>query len=201
MADTPTILYVVRHGESESNQKNIVAGQVDVPLTDKGREQARQAKLALKDVHFDVVYGSDLRRAIETGEIIFGAPIPADHQKTKLRERDYGSLTGKPGAHLQAMHKVLLSLPDAEVSTYKYVPDMESDDEVRARFISTLEALAQENSGKTILVAAHGATIRTMLMRLQNLTYAAFPTGSFKNAGYVKLKYDHGHLVVEEVAN
>jgi len=40
-----------------------------------------------------------------------------------------------------------------------------------------------------------------MLMRLQNLTYAAFPTGSFKNAGYVKLKYDHGHLVVEEVAN
>jgi broad specificity phosphatase PhoE len=201
MTDTPTTLYVVRHGESVSNQKNIIAGQVDVPLTDKGREQARQTKLALKDVHFDVVYGSDLQRAIETREIIFGAPIPADHQKTTLRERDYGSLTGKPGAHLQAMHKVLLGLPDAEIRSYKYVPDMESDDEVRARFIGTLEALAQENSGKTILVAAHGATIRTMLMRLQNLTYAAFPTGSFKNAGYVKLTYDHGHLVVEEVAN
>jgi broad specificity phosphatase PhoE len=202
MTDAATTLYIVRHGESQYNQKDIIAGQIDVPLTDKGRKQALQAKQVLNDVHFDVAYSSDLVRAIETGEIIFGGPIPADHQKPALRERDYGSLTGKPGTSMQqAMHEIMLALPEAEGRAYKHVHDMESDNELADRFIDALQKLAKENKGKTILVGAHGAAIRTTLARLQNLSYAAFPAGSFKNASYVKLKYNHGHLLVEEVVN
>lgn len=199
MADKATIIYVVRHGESESNRNGVVGGHTDAPLTDTGCAQARETKLALRDIHFDTAYSSNLQRAIETGEIIFDAPIPKDHQWPRLRERDYGSLTGKPAQHLQTIDAIMVNLSESGARTYKHVPDMESDDEVSARFINELEKVARANTGKTILVAAHGATIRTMLMRLKNVGYSAFPSGSFKNAGYVKLVYRRGHFTVEQI--
>jgi uncharacterized phosphatase len=201
MADTPTILYVVRHGESESNRNKTVGGHFDAPLTDTGRLQARQAQQALHKVHFDVAYSSDLQRAVETGEIIFGKPIPPSHQWKGLRERDYGSLTGKSAAHQQTIHEIVLTMPDAEIPHYKYVPDMESDHEVSTRFINELTKVAEANLGKTILVAGHSAAIRTTLMQLQSVGYRAFPSGSFKNAGYVKLLFSDGHFIVQEIAS
>lgn len=199
MKNTRTILYVVRHGESESNRDKLVGGHMDAALTDTGRAQARETKLALQSVHFDTAYSSNLQRAIETGEIIFSAPIPKDHQWPRLRERDYGSLTGKPSQHLQAVDAIMVTLPAPGARAYKHVPDMESDDEVSARFIGELEKIVRANPGKTILVAAHGAAIRTTLMRLKNADYSAFPSGSFKNAGYAKLVYEHGHFTVEQI--
>ena len=64
-------VYVIRHGESETNLGKRLTGWFDTPLTDKGRNDAKKAGLVLKDVVFDKIFVSDLVRARETAEIAF----------------------------------------------------------------------------------------------------------------------------------
>ena len=63
-------LYFIRHGQSELNLKGILAGQTDTPLTDEGREQAKEAAVKLEGIKFDAVFSSDLSRAHETQKIM-----------------------------------------------------------------------------------------------------------------------------------
>jgi len=87
-------VYIVRHGESESNRDDTWTGHLDVHLTEKGKDDALFARGVLSDVRFDAVYSSDLVRATETAEIA----LPAHKYVTdkKLREIDVGSITGQP---------------------------------------------------------------------------------------------------------
>jgi probable phosphoglycerate mutase len=180
-------IILVRHGESVFNRQGIIAG--NSPLTPEGREQARQTKKELAGFSFDAFYSSDLIRAAETAEIIAGKALPKANKLPGLRERDFGSLDMKPSKHHDDDHNKRVTLTQEENWAYKHVDDMESDHELASRFIGVLQELAEKNAGKTILVAAHGAAIRTTLMKLLGLTYHEIPHGSFKNAGYVELTY------------
>jgi broad specificity phosphatase PhoE len=191
-------IILVRHGESVNNKAGIIAG--DSPLTDKGREQARLTRKALAGLKFDVIYSSDLKRAVETAQIIAGKDVPENHQLPGLRERDFGALEGKPEKLHEEEHEKRVGMSHEENWVYKHVPDTESDHELSDRFVLALQKLAENNPGKTILVAAHGGAIRTTLMKLHELTYHQVPNGSFKNAGYVELDYaNHNFKVVQIV--
>lgn len=86
-------LFVIRHGESLANKERFLASQTDVDLSEKGIQDAEKAREILKEVRFDRVYSSDLRRAVHTAEIALpGASI---EKITLAREIDIGSLTGK----------------------------------------------------------------------------------------------------------
>ena len=89
-------LYVIRHGESENNVKACFTGWMDVNLTEKGIADAHKAGELLRDVTFDRVYASDLRRAMDTAKnaIPGCTPIP----EPLLREIGGGSLEGTPFA-------------------------------------------------------------------------------------------------------
>ena len=91
-------VYIVRHGESRTNQNGLWTGWLDEPLTDKGREDARRAASILKNVRFDKVYSSDLQRAMETAKI---ATAENDcncepELNSLLREINVGEIAGKP---------------------------------------------------------------------------------------------------------
>lgn len=92
-------LVIVRHGESEWNQKNLFTGWVDVELSDKGRAEAKKAGEALKEagIDFDICFTSYLKRAINTQQIILKAMerewLPV-FKSYKLNERHYGALSG-----------------------------------------------------------------------------------------------------------
>ncbi|WP_315558259.1 2,3-diphosphoglycerate-dependent phosphoglycerate mutase [Hoylesella nanceiensis] len=92
-------LVIVRHGESEWNQKNLFTGWVDVELSDKGREEAKRAGKALKEagIDFDICFTSYLKRAINTQQIILKEMerewLPV-FKSYKLNERHYGALSG-----------------------------------------------------------------------------------------------------------
>ena len=92
-------LVIVRHGESEWNQKNLFTGWVDVELSDKGRAEAKQAGQALRNagIDFDICFTSYLRRAINTQQIILKEMdrewLPV-YKSFKLNERHYGALSG-----------------------------------------------------------------------------------------------------------
>ena len=83
-------VYVIRHGESETNSKNRWTGWLDVPLTQKGKEDAGKAGWFLKDICFDKVYASDLSRAVETAQI--AAPGYSYELSPLLREINVGIL-------------------------------------------------------------------------------------------------------------
>lgn len=197
-----TKLYVVRHGQTAHNRDDIVSGQVDPPLTKQGEKQAEGAKIKLANVHFDEVYSSDLKRAVQTAEIIFGKSVPSEHQLAQLRERDFGKIEGKPGQHLRRLREgqqeIYDSLPHDKRWEFKHAPDMESDYELSLRFVKALKKIASENIGKTMLVVAHGGTLRTMLIKLGHSTLDDLPPDSVSNAAFVELNYDGKILKVNK---
>lgn len=83
-------LYMVRHGESQTNFEHRFTGQADAPLTDKGRADARKAGEKLKNLHFDRIYSSTLSRAADTARIALNCePIQLD----LIKELSVGSLS------------------------------------------------------------------------------------------------------------
>ena len=78
---------------------------------------------------------------------------------------------------------------------------MESDHELSERFIGALRGIAQSNVGKTVLVAAHGGTVRITLIGLKHGSHADFPPGSIKNASFIEVSYDGETLRVDSSAD
>jgi broad specificity phosphatase PhoE len=199
MTDKSTTIYLVRHGESESNRDGIISGHDNPPLTNMGRKQVKDAKKALQSVKFDVVYSSDLQRARETVEIIAETPIPPHRQLKNLRERNFGSIDGKPDKYLEGYVEARKRMSEDDNWQYKHVASMESDQEILYRFSNELEKIARSHPGKTILIGSHGSLIRSLLRRHQNILYNEAHSVPFKNAGYVKLIYDGKRFKVLEV--
>ena len=119
-----TTIYIARHGQNEDNVRGILNGHRDLPLTDLGRQQARQLARHIKDrgLVFDAVYASPLGRAFETAAIVaaaLGLAEPIVHND--LIERDFGIMTGKLVADIEE-----ICAPDiikAENVTYFLHPD------------------------------------------------------------------------------
>ena len=87
------LLYMIRHGESEANRDRKYAGWLPVSLSEKGEAQARQAGEKLRGVAFDKIFTSDLRRAVQTCELVL--PGRAYETEPLLREYNVGSVGGK----------------------------------------------------------------------------------------------------------
>jgi uncharacterized phosphatase len=149
-----TDLYLVRHGETEWNRQRRIQGLTDIPLNDTGREQARLTGMLLTRRPITRVVSSPLGRARETAQIIadelgLGEPELRD----AFVERNYGAAEGLD------FHEIDVRYPsDAEV------PGREPREDVAARVIPALQALAAEYTGEAIVVVSHGGAIRAALM-------------------------------------
>ena len=146
-------LYIVRHGESESNRKNCWTGWLDVALTKKGIADAERVRETLDGIKFDKVYSSDLKRAKATAEIA----LPGCEYETTplLREISLGALEGMPIT--PDWSEILASLKDEN-------PDKraESVSELRARIAQFLEMM-ESSSYKTVAVFSHGGWLTNAL--------------------------------------
>jgi len=166
-------LVLVRHGQSIWNLQNRFTGWVDVPLTEKGKEEAYKAGELLKDIRFFVAYTSDLSRAQETLRIILetiGLLIPVIKDKA-LNERHYGALQGlnkdrakeKWGAEIVQLWRRSYDIPP---------PEGESLKDTAERTIPFLERaiMGDIKDGRDVLVVAHGNSLRSIVMYLEKLT-------------------------------
>jgi 2,3-bisphosphoglycerate-dependent phosphoglycerate mutase len=166
-------LVIVRHGQSLWNLENRFTGWVDVPLTDKGRDEARGAAERLRDIRFDVAYTSVLSRAEETLEIILASlgqhpPIIRDQA---LNERHYGDLQGlnkKKTAERYGAEQVKLWRRSYDVPP----PNGEALKNTAERTLPFFERaiLGDLQLGKNVLVVAHGNSNRSIVMGLDRLT-------------------------------
>jgi broad specificity phosphatase PhoE len=198
-----TIIYLVRHGQTEHNRDGIVSGHVNTVLTEKGKQQAAATRDALAHIKFDVAYSSDLDRAIDTAAIIHETEVPEPNRLKELRERNFGEYDGLPGTHLEKLQtknkSVLDTLSEEDVWKFSHHPTIESNHELATRFVAQLRAIAEENQGKTILVVAHGGALRTALISIGYATQRQLPSGSVDNAAYVELIYEKGKFTVDTI--
>jgi len=181
-------LILVRHGQSQWNLENRFTGWVDVPLTDQGREEAKKAGewLKAKGFKFDQAFTSVLQRAQKTLAIILdilGQSTLSVEKDQALNERHYGALQGLNKAETakkfgEAQVKIWRRSydvpPPADKTEFNPEGITESLQITAARalpyFYSHILPLVK--SGKNILVAAHGNSLRAIVMDLDKLTKA-----------------------------
>lgn len=166
-------LALVRHGESDWNEKGLWTGWTDVDLTEKGREEARDAGEELKNIRFDRAFVSKLNRAHQTlDEIksVLGYDIPTQ-QNVALNERDYGVYTGKNKWELKEklgaeLHQKIRRGWDTDI------PEGENLKQVSERVIPYYkeDILPHLKKGENVLVSAHGNSLRALVKFLDNIS-------------------------------
>lgn len=170
------LLVLVRHGQSEWNLKNLFTGWRDVDLTEQGEAEAREAgrKLKAQDLTFDLAYTSGLTRAQRTLNLMLeemgqsALPIVRDQA---LNERDYGDLSGlnKDDARKKwGDEQVLIWRRSYDIAP----PGGESLKDTLARTLPyyVTEILPHVLRGERVLVAAHGNSLRALVMVLERLS-------------------------------
>lgn len=169
-------LVLVRHGQSEWNLKNLFTGWENPGLTDKGVEEAHAAgrNLRAEGLKFDLAFTSDLSRAQKTLDIILGELGQQDISITRdqaLNERDYGDLTGlnKDDARQKwGEDQVHVWRRSYDIAP----PGGESLRDTLARSLPYYIKAIQPHvlDGKTVIVAAHGNSLRSLVMALEGLS-------------------------------
>jgi len=166
-------LVIIRHGQSQWNLENKFTGEVDVPLTAIGREEAHAAGKKLKGIVFGKCFTSLLIRAQETLEIILQEigqlSVPVIKDKA-LNERNYGSLQGLNKAAMA--EKYGSAQIDIWRRSYEAVPPGgESLKDTAARVIPYYkEHIEPLLKTANILIAAHGNSLRALMMYLENIS-------------------------------
>lgn len=157
-------LIIVRHGQTDYNVQGIMQGLQEKSLNGEGQAQAKKVAQRLQHEKIDLVYSSDLPRALETAqEIVAYHPQLKLIYNTLVRERDYGIYDGKHrDVYLAAWKKT--NKPYIE-----FKPDGgESILELRHRAVRFYEQLKQLHQQETILIVSHGSFIRTFIAALLN---------------------------------
>ena len=175
-----TTLLLIRHGESAANGKGCFAGQLDIPLSERGLEQAmRTAKYIAKTYHVDKIYSSDLSRAYDTANPIakaFGLEIQTEKE---LREIHSGDWQGLSFDELQEKYANAYGVWLKDIGN-AVCPNGETVKTLYERVFRAIQKIADENDGKTVVITTHATPIRSICCRLQGL-----PVEDMKNVPWV----------------
>ena len=193
-------LVLIRHGQSVWNAANRFTGWTDVELSEKGEQEAAIAGNELADYRFDVIHTSALIRAKKTAEIIMqhnnSSENPPVYNNEKLNERHYGDLQGlnkketaeKHGAEQVHIWRRSFDVPPPGGESLKM-----NAERTIPYFVE--EIISDLDEGKNVLVAAHGNSLRSIVMYIERIspeeiTKLEIPTG-------VPMFYDYsdGNLV------
>ena len=137
-----TKLYLARHGETFDNERQVMQGQTQGELNDNGIRQAEALSLQLADAYFDAIVASDLWRSVQTARIV-AAPHGLEVVTTPLlRERDWGSFTGR-------------FIPDLK-DIKPWPDDIESLSALKDRAGQFLDFIRMTYPDQTVLAVGHG---------------------------------------------
>ena len=173
-----TRIIFIRHGESEANFKKIGAGQIDFPLTELGKKQARlAAKYILAREKIDCIYSSDLQRAVNTARPVADAlKLPINTDK-RLREYDTGDFAGltleeRNKRFPKEAEQLRNDKAHARFPNGEYVPD------VYDRMKECVCEISKAHCGETVLIASHSGAMSTFDAFAQGLSREEVPNAS-----------------------
>ena len=173
-----SILVLIRHGQSQWNLENRFTGWVDVPLTELGREEAHRAGRKLREtgIKFSFAFTSELVRAQETLSIVLeeigAVDLPIERDQA-LNERHYGDLQGLDKA--ETAKKYGEEQVHIWRRSYDVAPPGPGGESLKDTAARTLPYFAariapQLQAGHNVIVAAHGNSLRSIVMDLEHLT-------------------------------
>lgn len=176
------MLYLIRHGKTDWNDRHKLQGRTDVPLNGEGRRMAEKAREEYRDVHFDVCFSSPLVRARETAEILLrgrNIPILTDD---RLMEMSFGSYEGLENS---------FQIPDCPINVLFLSPEKYTDPPGGAESLDALfertGAFLRERvdpllaEGKDVLIVGHGAMNSSIVCRIRHLPPAQFWSAGIEN--------------------
>ena len=183
------MLYIMRHGKTDWNERHKIQGRTNIPLNDVGRQMAREAAEEYRDVHFDVCYCSPLVRARETAEILLaGRDVPIVYDD-RLVEMCFGIYEGIENS---------FSIPDCPINEFFFHPENynvpvengESIDELMARTGAFLEEVVEPDlkAGKDVLIVGHGAMNSAIVCQVKNRPRSEFWADGIQNCKLMTLK-------------
>lgn len=154
------ITYFV-HGTTTDNEKDISSGWSDVELSELGVKRSLDLRDQLKDKTFDVVFCSDLKRAVKSAELIFEDKVKILQDK-RLRECNYGDYNAKSSEIVEPMQEKMVA---------DKFPGGESYEDVKIRINDFLNFLKQNYEGKSVAIVAHKAPQLALDVLLKNKTW------------------------------
>ena len=194
-------LVLVRHGQSEWNAKNLFTGWKDPKLTDLGIQEAIKAGdlLETRNLKFDLMFTSDLFRAQETGRLILEQMNHADIQVIKdqsLNERNYGDLSGlnkdeareKWGEKQVHIWRRSFDVPPPGGESLKNTAE-------RVLPYFKREIMPKVKEGLNILVAAHGNSLRALVMELEKISSEEIVKLEIATGDPLTYEYSNGEFV------
>ncbi len=161
-----TTLLLVRHGETAWNREGRFQGHADPPLSPVGRRQAAELADELEACPPTAVYASDLRRAVQTAEIVaarFGLPLDTD---PGLREVDVGEWSGLTWPEIRARFPDGVDRHDARGYGWELG---ESYEQMADRALASLRRIAGRHDGERVLVVVHGGTMRALAAYIEGV--------------------------------
>lgn len=196
-----TTIYLIRHGQTETNVTNKFVGHTDIALTELGKRQAQRTAEYLRDKHIDVFYSSDLQRAYYTAgtaAALYGKSVTTD---PAFREMNMGRWEGLD------QDTIMQQFPE-EWNTWKtrlgeaHVQGGESTQSVMDRTFAALERIVQAHPGKTIAIASHGMALQCLCTALQGWSrhrVTDLPIAS--NASVTTVEHENGRYTITDYAH
>jgi len=190
MSNITKTLYIVRHGQTELNRQGIVQGRgMNTDLNDEGRKQAAQFFDAYKDVAFDKIYISELKRTQQSIQQFIDLGIPYEKLEG-LDEMAWGVLEGTEStpenraAFLQAIREWVAGNLDVSLE------GGESPNQVKVRQEKAITTILSHPEEETVLICMHGRAMRLLLCWITGHPLTEMETYPHQNLILYKLTYD-----------
>ena len=169
------MLYIMRHGKTDWNERHKLQGRTDIPLNEEGRLMAQRAHDEYLDVHFDLCFSSPLKRALETAEIVLrgrNVPIITDD---RLMEMSFGEYEGTENSFQKPDCAINILFQDPASYT-ESVGGAETFEALFARADHFLadSVFPEVNKGRDVLIVGHGALNSALICRIKKLPVSAF---------------------------
>lgn len=156
-------IWITRHGQTNLNKKKLMQGLTDEPLNETGIAQAKRAGAYVKDVKFDAVYASPLKRAVKTAALIGHVDPEEIIRDERIIEVDFGKYEAKKYTGMGPFMTLYWALPEVFPAP-KTVETIASMRKRSSAFLKELEAKDYEN----VLVVCHGGIIRALCGYLED---------------------------------
>ena len=202
-----TVIYLTRHGQTLWNIEKRLQGRGNSPLTEEGIERAKELRDRIKDIHIDIIYSSPIERALTTANIIKGDKSIELITDDGLMEMCFGDYEGK------ITDEVMKENPNWDISlimkgnTELTAPNGENLAEVRDRVARSMNKIIEKNRGKTILIVAHGITLKAIMYYFKDEEVNSEVMGQAtltkvnvdeNNKFYIEFKNDNSHFTKKE---
>lgn len=194
-------IYIIRHGRTLWNKEQRLQGSADIELSDSGRAPAIESSQNMKDIHFDKIFSSPLKRAYETACILRGDRELEIITDDRLRELDFGSYEGRTMEELNNDPTCTFRYFFDKPELYRATEDGETLEhlcERASQFMKEqIEPLAE--TCERILIVAHGAINKAMMTHVKKHGIVDFWSGGLqRNCAVITMNYHDGVYEIQD---